>query len=62
MSTAQTPEPAETAAVREGADVEVTSADPSGGVPQVQLDEETLQAAARRYRAGTCSPTSWCGP
>lgn len=48
MSTNQTPEPsetAETAAARAGADVEVTSADRSGGVPHVQLDQETLQSA-----------------
>ncbi len=44
MSTDQTPESAQTAAAREGADVEVTSADRSGGVPHVQLDRKTLQA------------------
>lgn len=45
MSADQTPESAETAAAREGVDVEVTSADRSGGVPHVQLDQKTLQAA-----------------
>lgn len=45
MSADQTPESAETAAARAGADVEVTSTDRSGGVPHVQLDQKTLQAA-----------------
>lgn len=45
MSTDQIPESGETAAAREGADVEVTSADRSGGAPHVQLDQKTLQAA-----------------
>lgn len=49
MSTTPTPspapEPTQTAAALEGADVEVPSVDRSGDAPDVQWDQEVLQAA-----------------